>query len=305
MRIRSWGLACCVAVGLVAAAPVDAQVDEPPAQALAGALKRIRNTGVVRIGYRESAVPFSFAKAGVEPYGYSIDLCREIAEDLAAAVGGRALRIEFRRVTPQDRLDQVASGRIDLECGSTTITTERRHRVAFSPVIFVAGTRLLVKRGSALHSMRDLAGRTVVAVTGTTNARAMTVLGAGRVRGLRVTNAGSYDQALAMVDIGSADALAADDILIMGLIAERGLGDRYLMVGDPLSPEPYGIAFAAGDAALADVVRTTFARLAASRELRRIYAKWFLRPLPSGARIGLPMSTELERSFEVLGLPPE
>ena len=283
-----------VVTALAASVPSVAQV-----------LDRVRDSGVVRIGYREDAIPFSASKAGRDPVGYSIDLCRAIVEDLSVALGGKALRIEFRRVTPANRLDQVTSGRIDLECGATTITEERLKRVAFSPVIFIAGTRLLVKRGSALHSMRDLAGRTVVTVSATTNARAMVALGAGQVRNLRVTNADSYDQALAMVDTGAADALAADDVLISGLLAERGLADQYIRVGEPLSPEPYGIAFARGDAELVDVVITTFARLSASREIRAIYAKWFVGPLPSGGRLGLPMHSDLERSFRALGLPPE
>src|SRR5688572_8458056 len=116
--------ALAVAAVLLAAMPAAAQV-----------LERIRETGVVRIGYRENAMPFS-AMTGAEPHGYSIDLCRAIVQDLSAAVGGKPLRIEYRRVTPQDRLDQVISGRIDLECGATTITEERGARVAFSPVIF-------------------------------------------------------------------------------------------------------------------------------------------------------------------------
>ena len=276
---------------LMAAVPAVAQV-----------LDRIRETGVVRIGYRENAMPFS-AISGAEPHGYSIDLCRAIAKDLAAP-GGKPLRIEYRRVTPQDRLDQVVSGRVDLECGATTITEERGARVAFSPVIFHAGTRLLVKRGRAFHSLRDLSGRTVVAVRGTTNARVM-VQAAGRMRDMRVTSATNYDEALTMLETEAVDALAADDILIAGLLAERGLGDQYIRVGEPLSPEPYGIAFALGDAALEQAVRASLARQAASRELRATYTKWFLKPLPSGATLGIPMSAHLEETFGALGLPPQ
>jgi len=294
MRIRRWALCALAAAALATAASATAQV-----------LDRVRDSGVVRIGYREDAIPFSTSQAGRDPVGYSIDLCRAIVEDLSIALGGKSLRIAYRRVTPVDRIEQVTSGRIDLECGSTTINEERLQRVAFSPVIFFAGTRLLVKRGGAVHSMRDLAGRTVVAVRATTNARAMLALGAGQVRDLRVINADSYDQAIAMVDTGAADALAADDVLIAGVLAERGLADQFIRVGEPITPEPYGIAFARGDAALADVVLTTFARLSASREIRAIYAKWFVGPLPSGGRLGLPMHSELERSFRALGLPPE
>jgi glutamate/aspartate transport system substrate-binding protein len=258
-------------------------------------LERIKQQGTVRIGYRANAAPFSRAGTDGRPQGYSIDLCHAIVEDLSAALGGRSLRIEYRLVTPEDRLDQVTGERVDLECGATTNTEERRKRVAFSPPIFVAGTRLLVKRGNPLHSMRDMVGRTIVTVTGTTNARAMLELGSGRAQNLRLTTARSYEQALAQLDLGEADALAADDILIMGFLEGRGLRDNYIMVGDPLTQDIYGVTFAR-DPALADAVNVTFARLAASRELRSLYDKWFL-PL------GLPMGAYLESLFQGLRAP--
>jgi glutamate/aspartate transport system substrate-binding protein len=302
--VRAAAAAACVGLALLGSAPALAQADAPPARALTGALKRIHQAGAVRIGYREGAVPFSYARPGTVPWGYSIDLCLAIVEDISAAIGGKALKVEYRAVSPSDRIELVAGERIDLECGSTTINAERRERVAFSPVIFIAGTRLLVRRGSALHSFRDLGGKTVVTAAGTTNARAMIGLFAGRVKDARIVNAASYQHAMAMLEDGKADALAADDVLIAGLLTEPRFHERYIMVGDPLTHEPYGIAFAR-DPGLADVVQTTFARLAATRELRLIYNKWFARALPTGARMNLPMGQELERSFQVLGLPPE
>lgn len=306
MLARPWLIACCAAIALAGAAAALAQpIDEPPAKALTGVLKRIKAAGAVRIGYRESAIPFSFAgPAGGQPYGYSIDLCLAVVEDLAAAVGGRDLRVEYRRVTPEDRFDQVVQGRVDLECGSSTSNAERRKRVAFSPVIFVAGTRLLVKSGGPVRSIRDMAGKTVVVVAGTTNEAAMRELATGRARGMRVAAAKGYPQAIAELVEGRADALAADDVLIAGLLAEHRVGG-YVMVGQALTHEPYGIVFARDDPALAEVVQGAFARLAATRELRWIYNKWFLRTLPSGVRLGLPMSPALERAFQVLGLPPD
>jgi glutamate/aspartate transport system substrate-binding protein len=132
----------------------------------------------------------------------------------------------------------------------------------------------------------------------------MVALFAGRVKDARIVNAASYQHAMAMLEDGKADALAADDVLIAGLLTEPQFRERYIMVGDPLTHEPYGIAFVR-DPGLADVVQTTFARLAATRELRLLYNKWFMHALPTGARMNLPMGQELERAFQVLGLPPE
>jgi glutamate/aspartate transport system substrate-binding protein len=292
---------------LLTVAPLCAQpTTEPEARALTGVLKRIRERGAVRIGYRAQAIPFSYEGPGGTPYGYSIDLCQAIVEDIAAETGGRPLRIEYRRVTPADRIEQVVAGGVDLECGSTTNTAERRKQVAFSPLIFVAGTRLMVRRGGPVRSYRDLPEREVVVVRGTTNEEAMwRRLTGSRLRSFDIVAVDDYEQALARLAAGAVDALAADDVLIAGLIAERRLGAQYAMVGEQLSFEPYGIAFARDDAPLAAVVESTFRRLAASRELRWIYDKWFVRPLPSGVRLNLPMSKPLERSFQVLGLPPD
>src|SRR5512137_327662 len=142
--------ACCLV-----ASPVSAQPSDEP-RALTGVLKRIKDARIVRLGAREAAVPFASINASGQASGYSIDLCLAIVDDIAAAIGVAVLRVEYRRVTPADRIEQVVDGRIDLECGATTNTAERRERVAFSPLTFIAGTRLMVKRGSTIRSERDL-----------------------------------------------------------------------------------------------------------------------------------------------------
>ena len=305
-RLRGWMLACLAGALLAAAVGASAQyIADREARPLTGVLKRIKDAGIVRIGFRQAAVPFSIEGPDGRPHGYSIDLCHEIVDELARAVGVASLGVEYRRVTPADRIAQVVDGRIDLECGATTNTAERREQVAFSPLIFVAGTRLLVRQGSPVRSVRDLAGRKVVVARGTTNEQAMNQLAALRKRSFAVLAADDHELALRMLAAGEVDALAADDILLAGYIAEKGLRGRYAVVGGLLSYEPYGIMFARGDAPLAEAVDLAFRRLASSREIRWLYNKWFLRPLPSGIRLGLPMSAELQRSFEVLGLPPE
>jgi glutamate/aspartate transport system substrate-binding protein len=130
-------------------------------------------------------------------------------------------------------------------------------------------------------------------------------LAAARTRSFTVLVADDYGRALEQLASGAADALAADDILLTGYVAEKGLRGQYAVVGELLSYEPYAIMFARGDAPLAEAVDAAFRRLATTREIRWIYNKWFLRSLPSGIRLGLPMSAQLERSFEVLGLPPD
>jgi len=273
--------------------------------ALAGRLRQIKETRVVRLGYRESAIPFSYVGAEGRPVGYTLDLCRAIVTTIAADLGGVELGIDYVRVTPLNRIQQVVDGAVDLECGATTNTAERRQQIAFSPVIFVTGTRIAVPRGSAIRDLNDLRGRPVIVVSGTTNAAAMREY--DRLNGLaiRFVTADDYRAALALLTTGHADALAADDILLRGLLAETKQSTAFRLVGDMLSLEHYGIMYARGDGALADAVERTLRGLAESREILWIYDRWFVRQLPSGGRIGLPMSTQLRRSLELLGLPPE
>jgi glutamate/aspartate transport system substrate-binding protein len=209
------------------------------------------------------------------------------------------------RVTPQDRIERVVSGAVDLECGSTTNTAERRREVAFSPVIFVTGTRIAVPRGSAIRGVASLAGRNVAVVRATTNEAAMREVDRLRKLGVTFVVTDNYRDALALLGSGKADALAADEVLLLGLLAETGRTREYRLVGELLSFEAYGIMYPRDDPALAEVVDRTLRNLAASREIGWIYERWFVRPLPSGARLDLRMSPQLRRSFELLGLPPD
>ena len=305
-HLAAWLIVCVAGVGVVASGPAYAQgTDDAPAHALTGVLKRIKETKIVRLGVRAAAVPFAFINASGQASGYSVDICRAIVDDIAAAIGVDALDIEIRRVTPVDRIEQVVDGRIDLECGSTTNTAERRERVAFSPTIFIAGTQLLVKRGSPVRALSDLAGRRVAVVRGTTNESVMQRWAADPKRRIEVIVVDHYESAVDRVANGTVAALAADDVLLAGYVADHDLRHEYAIVGELLSYEPYGILYAKDDAALAGVVRGTFERLATTREIRSIYNKWFVRPLPSGVRLAWPMSVQLVRSFEVLGLPPD
>jgi glutamate/aspartate transport system substrate-binding protein len=288
----------CVAGAAPAAAP-------GWTDALSGRLAQIRQSGVVRLGYRENAIPFSYAGPDGRPMGYTVDLCLAIVATIAADLDGRPLAVEYVPVTAQDRIDLVVAGRVDFECGATTATAERRRRVAFSPVIFVTGTRLLVARGSAARRVRDLGGKAVAVVGGTTNEAAMRELDRLQRLAIRFVVAADYREALARVATGQAAALAADDVLLLGLLADSGRADEFRVVGEMLSFEPYGIAFARDDPALADVVLRTLRGLAESREIVWIYDRWFVRPLPSGRRLDLPMSKELRRSLELNGLPAD
>lgn len=294
-------LALLVAVGSPAAAQQEG-VYFSPFMVLTGTLAKVARTGVITLGYRENALPFSYTGPS-GPLGYSLDLCEEIAADVAAEIGGKEIDIQRRPVTPAGRIPALVGDEIDLECGSSTNTLARRKEVAFSPIIFVSGTRLLVSRASSVRALRDLRGKTVVVTAGTTNEAALRTLVEKQGLDIRLITAADHDQSFAALRDGKAEAFATDDVLLYGLIARTGTQKDYKVVGDLLSYEPYGLMFRKDDPDFAVVVERTFRRLAKSRELVWIYNAWFLRPLPSGERLNIPMSPQLTEVFHTLGLP--
>jgi glutamate/aspartate transport system substrate-binding protein len=279
-------------VGLVApAAP--AQDDASPV-ALTGTLAKARAAGAVTLGVRESSVPFSYRSPRGEVVGYSVDLCRLVVEAIGEEIG-RTLAVRLRTVTSDTRIPALIDGDIDLECGSTTDNVERRRLVAFSPTIFVAGTRLLVRQGGPVASYRDLRGRRVVVTSGTTNEKALRDLADRAEVPMTIVTAPDHAAALAQLTAGQVDAFATDDVLLYGLVAQRGLRGRYAVVGELLSYEPYAIMYRRDDPQLRRVVEDAFERLAADREIDRRYEQWFMKPLPqSDASLDLPMSAQLQ-----------
>ena len=296
-------LVASLAAAWIAACGVNAFAqDEPKVEPLAGTLATARASGVVTIAYRESSIPFSFLSARGEPIGYSIDLCRKLVEAMSEEVS-RELEIRWLPVTPETRIEAIASGRADLECGSTTSNLERAKRVAFSPVIFVSGTKLMVKRGSAIKSFRDLGGKTVVVTAGTTNEAAMRDIARKFKVDLNLAVAKDHAQSFSRVAEGMADAFATDDVLLVGLMARNPSAGKFDVVGEFLSYDPYGLVFRRDDPQFATLVERTFQRIASERRLAELYNKWFLRRLPTGETMSLPISPQLEEFFRVIGQP--
>jgi ABC-type amino acid transport substrate-binding protein len=272
-------------------------------QELKGTLKKVKDGHAVVVGYRESSLPFSYLNAAGRPIGYSIDLCLEIVEEVKDTLGMDDLAVKYVPVNPDNRIDMVASGKVDLECGSTTRNRERQKRVAFSPVIFVSGTKLMVRRPVKIRSYLDLKGKTVAVTSGTTNQAAMKVLSDKRKLDIRFMVAKDHAESFSLVEKGKVDAFATDDVLLYGLIARSGRAKEFQVIGDFLSYDPYGIMYRRDDPDFDAVVKSAFERLATSRELEQTYNKWFLRTLPTGERLNLPMSAQLRDIFEILGLP--
>jgi ABC-type amino acid transport substrate-binding protein len=269
-------------------------------EGLSPTLANIKNTHVVRLGYRESSPPFSFLDQSNRPIGYSLELCEAIVEEIGVEVDDPNLRIDYVKVTADDRIPAVVQGKIDLECGSTTANAERAKQVAFSPLIFVAGTKLMVPKTSAVTGVTDLKGKTVVVTSGTTNEQAMHNVDKKFSLGMNIVASPDHEQSYQMLAEGKADAFATDDILLYGLIARHKSQDKFRVVGDYLSYDPYGIMYRKGEPQLKDVVERTFRKLGSGRDLIPLYNKWFVARLPTGERLNVAISPQLEEAFKAL-----
>ena len=271
--------------------------------ALSGTLKKIKDNGTITLGYRESSLPFSYLNKRAQPIGYSLDLCREIVEQASTELDGMDIKVTLSRVTSADRLTRVKTGEVDLECGSTTSNLQRQKDVAFSPIFFVAGTKLMVPKASKVASYRELAGKTVVVTAGTTNETARRTLADKQKIGINLVTERDHAESFAMLEAGKADAFATDDVLLYGIIATEPRAHDMKVVGEYLSYDPYGLVYRRDDPTFAAVVNNAFARMATDRRLTEFYNKWFLRRLPTGETLNLPMSPQLEEILRVLGTP--
>lgn len=296
-------IACIVAVlaATVGSAGAQDRTAAGPFTERAGLLRAVADRGRISLGHREDALPFSH-RGLRRPLGYSIDLCLAVVDALRSELG-RDVVVDWRVVTSESRIPELLSGNIDLECGSTTINAERERQVSFSPVIFIAGTRLLVQRDSPVHEFADLAGRRVVATAGTTNAEAVRDLAARERVAIDLVTEPDHARSFARLAAGRADAFASDDVLLHGLIASAPSGEAYRITGRPLSLEPYALMFRRDDPDFAALIRRTFEGLARDGALKAIYGRWFTWHLPGGGQLTLPMDPQLVRLYRELGAP--
>ena len=288
------------AAGWLLAAALVPVVSNAQDNGLGTTLAAIKSTHVVRLGFRESSPPFSVLDQANRPIGYSLELCAAVVDEIGSLVDETNLRIEYVKVTSEDRIAAVVGKKIDLECGSTTANFERRKQVAFSPLMFVAGTKLMVARASAAGAITDLKGKTIVVTKGTTNEQAIHAADSKFSLGLKIVTADDHEQSYQMLADGKVDAFATDDILLHGLIAHHKAEARMKVVGDYLSYDPYGIMFRKDEPQMAAAVEAAFRKLATNRDLLPLYQKWFVARLPTGEKLNVPISPQLEESFKVL-----
>jgi len=265
------------------------------AQELTGTLNKIKQTGQIVLGVRDSSIPFSYLDDKQNYLGYSIDLCDKIASAVQRKLGMVELKRRYQPVTSATRIPLMANGTIDLECGSTTNNLEREKQVAFAPTTFVTANRILYKKGSGIKVLADLKGKTIVSTAGTSNIKQITILNAERNLNMNILSAKDHAEAFLMVETGRAAAFVMDDVLLASLAATSKNPSEFEISNEALSVEPYGIMLRRDDPQFKAVVDEAIDNVFKSGEINQIYAKWFLSPIPPlGVNLNVPMSPQLK-----------
>lgn len=255
-------------------------------------LKRIRETGAITLGVRETSVPFSFLDAQKQPQGYSVDLCLKVAEAIKAELKLPRLDVKYMPVSSASRIPSLVEGRIDLECGSTTNTRDRQKQVAFAYTTFVAGIKMLARTSSNVNSIEDLRGKNVVVTVGTTSEKIVRTMNDERVLKMTIIESKDHGESFKAVDEGRAVAFPMDDVLLYGLISRAKKPDDFAVVGKYLSVEPYAIMLRRDEPQFERIVNRALIDLFTSGEIRRIYAKWF-----NTRDLTVPLNPYLKEAF--------
>ena len=289
MKLSRWARKCVISGTLLSLS----------ASALAAdTLARIRETQSVTIAHREASFPFSFLSDNKKPIGYSVDICLKIVEALKRELKMPQLAVHYLQVTPSSRIPSIVEGKADIECGSTSNNAERRKLVNFAIPHFFAGTRMVVRADSGIKNWADLKDKKVVTTKGTTTVKLLNDRDQSRALGLKLIEGRDHNESFSMVENAQADVFAMDDVLLFGLRANAKEPYKFLIVGDSLSTEPYGIMMSKDDPALKTLIDREIARMMLDGEMAKLYDKWFKSPVPpKGANLNMPIGLLLRDNF--------
>ena len=288
-------IAAALVTGVFAISGTGAEAEE-----LSGTLGKIRQSGWITLGYRESSMPFSYVDPSGQVVGYSHDFMLKVVEAIKRELQMPGLEVSLVAITAQNRIPLVQNGTIDLECGVTTNNIERQKLVAFSNSLFIATTRLMVRRASGIKDFDNLAGKTVVTKAASTSEQMLQKMNEEKKLGMKIVAAVDHgDDPLSILQSGQADAYMLDDALLYALINKAWRPSEWIVTGTPQSFEAYGCMMRKGDPAFKRVVDGTIARIMISGEAAAIYRKWFQSPIaPNGVNLNFPMSEAMSKLYK-------
>jgi glutamate/aspartate transport system substrate-binding protein len=269
------------------------------AEELTGTLKKIKDSKTIVIGHRESSIPFSYLDDKQQPIGYAMDLCQKVVDAVKKQLNLPDLQVKLNPVTSQTRIPLMTNGTIDMECGSTTNSLERQKQVAFGVSYYVTEIRMVTKANSGVKSLSDLNGKAVVTTTGTTSDRLIREHEKGKSVDVKNVYGKDHAESFLMVETDRAAGFVMDDILLAGLVANAKNPKDFVIVGETLRVEPYGVMMRKDDPQFKKVVDDTLSALMKSGEAEKLYNKWFMSPIPpKGINLNLPLGTQLREAFK-------
>ena len=273
--------------------------DAQKAEASADTLQKIKSSGVIVVGHRESSVPFSYYDNAQKVVGYSQDYSNQIVDAVKKQLNMPNLQVKMLPITSQNRIPLLQNGTFDFECGSTTNNAERQQQAAFSNSIFVVGTRLLVKKGGDIKDFKDLAGKPVVVTSGTTSEILLNKLNEKDNMKMRIISAKDHGDSFRTLESGRAVAFMMDDALLAGERAKAKKPDQWEIVGTPQSHEAYGCMLRKNDPAFKKLMDETIAKAQTSGEAAKWFERWFNQPIPpKNMNMNFALSDDMKALFK-------
>lgn len=264
------------------------------AQAPAGTLQRIQETGEIRIGHRESSVPFSYLLDDGKPVGFAMDLCSHVVEAVKTELKKPDVKVVLRPVNLSTQIPLLQNQSVDIVCGPATNTLERQKQVAFSNTIFVSSIRAAARKDGGIEKFSDLAGKTAAVTAASTSIALLTKYEQDKKIEIKKLTSPDHAQSFLMLGTGRAQAFVMDDILLASLIANSNKPADFKIIDDTLRAEPYGLVIRKDDPQFKAVVDRTLAALNKSGDFQKIYAKWFTTPIPpKSVNLNFPMTKSL------------
>ena len=268
------------------------------AQELTGTLKKIKDTGAITIGYRESSIPFSYLDDKQQPIGYAMDLCMKVVDAVKAELKMPNLKVNLQPVTSGNRIPQLQAGNIDMECGSTTNSVERQKQVSFGPTYFVINVTAAVKKNSGIKTLADLNGKTISTTSGTTSVPLLKKYEKTKNVDVKEIYGKDHAESFLLLAQDRSSAFVMDDILLAGQIANSGNPGDYMIIKESLRQEPYSMMLRKDDPQFKALVDKTIGAAMKSGEVDKIYAKWFLNPIPpKGVNLSFEETQVIREAF--------
>ena len=268
------------------------------AQELTGTLKKIKETGAITVGHRESSIPFSYLDDKQQPIGYAMDLCMKIVNAVKAELKMPNLKVNLQPVTSGNRIPQLQAGNIDIECGSTTNSVERQKQVSFGPTYFVINVTAAVKKASGIKQLADLKGRTISTTSGTTSVPLLKQYEKTKSVDIKEIYGKDHAESFLLLSQDRSAAFVMDDILLAGQIANAGNPKNFMIIPESLRQEPYSMMLRKDDPQFKALVDKTIGGVMKSGEVNAIYAKWFMSPIPpKGVNMNFPMTPAIRDAF--------